>query len=394
MKRLFLSHIFSTGLAIFSMLFGAGNLMYPLMVGMKSGNRVGLGMASFIVTAVILPIIGLVAMVLFDGNYRYFFNRLGKRVGSALIFACIILIGPGLVIPRIITLSHTMLSPYLSFAGLQIVTPISSLIFAILFLGITFIFTYRENHIVTVLGYVISPLLLTSLTIIIVKGIFFAQHTIVNAQTSSEIIKDNMLRGYETLDLLGAIFFSSIIITILKRTLGKELEANKRMRMLVVTKAGIMGVALLGIVYVGMGYLGAFYGHGLETLNEGDLFREISTRILGTEGTLIIAIAVFMACLSTSIALGSVVAEYIQKITNNTIKFIPSLLITLAACIPLSTFGLDTVLRLTAGPIVYVGYPVLIVLTLLNILYKLFDFKPVKLPVLATLILTLLSYVW
>ena len=393
MKRIFQNHTISTGLAIFSMLFGAGNLIFPLAAGMQSGSQAILGVGSLLVTAVLLPLVGFLGMILYDGNYQQFFERLGKIPGEIFIFACMMVIGPIVAIPRITTLSHTMLAPYLSFVGLDQIAPYTSLIFAIIFLGITFLLAFRENNIVNILGYVISPLLLIALIVIIVKGLLNADEIIPNMQPAGDIIKKNLLRGFETLDLLGTIFFSAMIFTILKRTMGKKFETNQRLRMTVSLKSGTIGIVLLGLVYCGMGFLGAYHGHGLDTLNKGALFREISTRILGVHGALVIAIAVLMACLSTSIALGAVVAEYLQKtIAKNKISFVTALAIVLLLCLPLSIFGLDAVLALTGGAITFIGYPILITLTLCNIAYKLFGFKPVKIPVLLTLVGAVATY--
>ncbi|NRB21530.1 branched-chain amino acid transport system II carrier protein [Candidatus Dependentiae bacterium] len=393
MKRIFQNHTISTGLAIFSMLFGAGNLIFPLAAGMQSGSQAILGVGSFLVTAVLLPLVGVLGMILYDGNYQQFFERLGKIPGKIFIFACMMVIGPIVAIPRITTLSHTMLAPHLSFVGLDQIAPYTSLIFAIIFLGITFLLTFRENNIVNILGYVISPLLLIALIVIIVKGLLNADEIIPNMQPAGDIIKKNLLRGFETLDLLGTIFFSAMIFTILKRTMGKKFETNQRLRMTVGLKSGTIGIVLLGLVYCGMGFLGAYHGHGLDALNEGALFREISTRILGVHGALVIAIAVLMACLSTSIALGAIVAEYLQKtIAKNKISFVTALAIVLLLCLPLSIFGLDAVLALTEGAITFIGYPILITLTLCNIAYKFFGFKPVKIPVLLTLVGAVATY--
>lgn len=391
MKKFFNSTTVVTGLAIFSMLFGAGNLMYPLKAGMVSGEHFLLGMLGFSLTAVCLPVAGLLSMILFDGNYEAFFNRLGKIPGQLMIFACMMIIGPMLAIPRITTLSHTMMSPFMPI--LNTINPLNSFIFSIVFLGITFLAAYRENKIVEILGNFISPALLAALAIIIFKGIFSAEKVVQSTLAPTEIFKQNLIRGYETLDLLGALFFAAIVLNILKNTLGQQISQNPRLLAWVGLKAGIIGVSCLGLVYIGMSYLGAYYGHGLENANAGELFREISFKILGTHGAFVIATAVLMACLSTSIALSAVVAEYVQfSIFRNKISFVTALVITLLACIPLSVGGLNQILGLTAGPIVYIGYPVLIAVTFCNIAYKLFDFKPIKIPVLATLILAIVSY--
>jgi branched-chain amino acid:cation transporter, LIVCS family len=390
MKNVRLKHIVSTGLAIFSMLFGAGNLMYPLQVGMVSGSLTLFGMLGFMLTAVCLPIAGLIGMLLFNGDLRAFYHRLGTVAGSSLLFISILILGPLVAIPRITTLSHTMTAPFLP-SFLQTVNLYSSFMFACIFLGVTFLATYRENKIVDILGKFISPLLLTSLTIIIVLGIIQAHTLVPSSLTAFEAFAVNTIRGYETLDLLGAIFFASIILTVLKGTIGTG--QNPRELATVGLQSGLLGVLLLAIVYAGMSFLGAYHSHGLAHVNAGELFREVSFNVLGSYGALLISTAVLMACLSTSIAICAVIAEYVQNVIfRHSINYISALLIVVLASLPLSTFGLSYVLELTAGPIIYIGYPVLIVLTFCNIGYKLFDFKPVKIPVLLAFLLATTSY--
>lgn len=382
------SKLISTGLAVFSMLFGAGNLMFPIAVGISSGSNNIYGMIGFTITAVLLPIAGLVGMILFDGNYDEFFQRLGKLPGKIIVLFCMLIIGPLLVIPRIVTLSHVMIAPFFP--------QVSPLLFALIFLGVTFLLTFRESKIVDLLGKFISPALLASLAIIIIKGLFFgAGQEIVTVSTPLQAFKSSLWCGYGTLDLLGAIFFSAIVISLLKENFAvnskKDLNALARFGF----KAGLIGTSLLGIIYWGMSYLGVYYGHGLEHVNEGEMFREISFKILNSYGSFVIVIAVLMACLSTAIALGAVVGEYAQKnIFNRKINFAWSLLLVLLASLPLSIYGLSAVLKLTGGPLMYICYPVLIALTLLNIAYKKFNFKPVRLPVLLVAILATISYYW
>ena len=158
-------------------------------------------------------------------------------------------------------------------------------------------------------------------------------------------------------------------------------------------KAGTLGVSLLAIVYIGMSMLSMYHGHGMQPT--GELFRLLAFNVLGSHGAFVIGTAVLMACLSTSIALSAVVAEYFQlTIFNKKVGYVLSLIILLLLCIPLSTFGLDYVLKLTAGPITYVGYPVIIALTFCNLAHKLFKFDAVKLPVAATFVIALVSYIY
>lgn len=392
MKNQQSSLIVSVGLAIFSMFFGAGNLMYPIKVGMSSGSNIIFGLSGFFITAILLPLMGLIAMVLFNGNYYAFFYRLGLLPGKFIIFASMIIIGPLIAIPRIVTLSHTMIAPFIPISLLQEVSLTSSFIFSLIFLGVTFLACYKESKIVAILGNFISPLLLGSLLIIIIKGLLAGHQVVGGVLTPFQAFYKNLIVGYETLDLLGGIFFSSIILHILVKTPeGKDMSQNRLA--LLSLKAGLLGVGLLAAVYLGMSLLGLYYGHGLELVNPGELFRSISFAIMGNQGAAIISIAVLMACLSTSIALAAVVAEYVQReLFNKTISYVQALILVLCAAMQLSIFGLDSVLALTAGVITFVGYPVLVCLTICNLAYKLIGFKPVKIPVLITFIISTIVY--
>ncbi len=379
------SIIISTGLAVFSMLFGAGNLMYPILVGINSGSQNLIGMIGFILTTVCLPAAGLVSILLYNGDYNKFFNRLGKIPGKISILISMLIIGPIIGIPRIVTLSHTMMTPFLP--------EMSSFVFALLFLGLTFFCAFRENRIVDILGKSISPVLLISLLVIIVKGFLSAKAFVPVNATNLEVFKQSFMTGYETLDLLGTIYFSAIVINILRNTLPKKEQSSIKNIVSIGLKSGLLGTSLLGLVYIGLSYLGAYHGHGLFNINAGELFREVSFQVLGLHGAAVIGVAVLMACLSTSIALSAVVGEYVQnKIFKDNKSFSRGIALVLLACLPLSTYGLGAVLKLTAGPIVYIGYPMLIALTFANISYKLFDFKYVKVPVLLTGVLALVSY--
>lgn len=368
--------------------------MLPLAVGMSSGTLNTYGIIGFLLTAVLLPLVGITAMVLYNGNYEQFFKRLGDRTGETITFVCLLIIGPVIAMPRIVTLSHTMISPFMP-AFLQDYNSFgAALMFALLFLGLTFLLTYRESKIVDILGYVVSPLLLVSLSFIIIKGMICAHDPMLPTQNACSVFFTNLLRGYETLDLLGALFFSSIVLIILR---SNPANKNKTEAQLALTgfQGGLIGISLLAIIYVGMSILGVYYGHGFENLNSGELFREISMRILGNHGALVIATAVLMACLSTAIALAAVVAEYVQHtLFKKRISYINALLITLASCIPISTAGLGYVLKLTGGAITFVGYPTLIVLTLANAAHKLFGVNMVRIPVYLTFVTTLFLYFW
>jgi LIVCS family branched-chain amino acid:cation transporter len=387
MRKLLSAEIIVTGLAIFSMFFGAGNLMFPLRVGLMAGQDYPIATLGFLLSATLLPLIGLIGSILFDGNYEAFFGRIGKVPGFVLTTFILFIIGPVIAMPRIVTLSHVMIQPFMP--------EVSLFLFTIIFLGLTFLSTYKESKIIDVLGYVISPALFISLLIIIGKGMFTAQGASVSTQTILQNLINSFTYGYRTLDLIGGIVFGSIILTILKKSYqekGIQPDAHRIAKF--TFKSGLFGTSLLAIVYAGLIFLGAYFGAGFEALNDGQLFSAISFNVLGSGGAAIIAIAVLMACYSTIIALAAIFAEYLKtSLLNNRISYVNALLLTLGATAVTSNFGLDTIAQIS-GPIIGIIYPSIIVLTILNIGYKLFDFKPVKLLVFATLVSTIVHYAY
>ena len=151
-------------------------------------------------------------------------------------------------------------------------------------------------------------------------------------------------------------------------------------------KAGFFGCTLLGIVYAGMALLGAYQGADIQASNGAEVFLTISLKVLGIRGALVIATVVVMACFSTIIALAAVLAEYVQKeYTKNQLGYPQCLAGVLTLTSIISCYGLNSIMAFSK-PIIFTFYPVVIVITFINIAYKLLDFKPIKTPVLIALL--------
>ncbi len=361
------------GLAIFSMLFGAGNIIYPIKAGVVAGSKNCIGIIGFLLTGVLLPVIGLVAMILFDGNYKKFFNRLGKIPGFFAVLFCMLVIGPLIAMPRCITVPYDMIAPFLP---CYITLPI----FSILFSGITFLLTYKESKLLEILGNVLSPILLASLALITVKGLWYAHVMVPQTTPTLQLFSEQLVHGFQTLDLLGTMFFAYIVIRILKA--NKTGNMNTKELAFKSLQGGIIGATLLAIVYVGFSYLGAYYGHFLDgSMNGAQMFRLIALQIVHQYGVLVIVTAVLMACFSTISALAAVVAEYLRyEIFRKKVGYIPSLIIALVTTTFIANFGLSNILYYSA-PFINIGYPIIISIVACNLAYSLFGFRPIKLPV-------------
>ena len=52
----------ATGLMLFALFFGAGNLIFPALMGQQSGSAVFPALSGFLITGVGLPLLGVIAI--------------------------------------------------------------------------------------------------------------------------------------------------------------------------------------------------------------------------------------------------------------------------------------------------------------------------------------------
>ncbi len=372
MKLFSQSRVLPIGLAMFSMFFGAGNVIFPLSVGQYAGDKNFFGILGLILTAAIMPIVGVIAMILFDGNYTRFFGRLGKVPGFLLALIIISLLGPLGSTPRCIALSYTTLKS--SFLD------ISPILFSAIACGVIFLFTIKKNHILTLLGWVLTPLLLISLLCIILIGIIATPDVQNIDQTKLHIFLHVLKEGYNTMDLLAAFFFSSTILNILRMQLSQK-EGAPDGSISIAVKASIVGAILLAAIYIGFSYLASFHSNQLSITSKDELLAAIVMKIAGSHAGLLVCITIALVCLTTAIALISAFADFFQKeVFKNKISYPIVLLGSLLVTFCVSTFEF-TGISAFLGPILQICYPGLIVLTLLNIAYRWKNFRPIKVPV-------------
>ncbi|MBF5059470.1 branched-chain amino acid transport system II carrier protein [Candidatus Neptunochlamydia vexilliferae] len=366
----------SIGLAMFSMFFGAGNITFPLVIGQTVEGGLIWALLGLILTAVLVPFSGLFSITLFEGNYESFFSRIGKWPGTIVIIILLSMIGPFGAIPRCITLTYSTLKVY--FSGLHLLT------FSLISCAILFLCSWKRSRIIDLIGSVLSPVLLLFLVAIIVKGVFFSSTDPVGSSQVSHPFFYGLKEGYNTMDLLAAFFFSSLVYSKLKEQAGE-----KKSLLLPVFKASLIGAGLLGGIYIGFSYVAAFHSLSLDGVGAEQLLGRIGQVVLGHHAGLIVCVSIALTCLTTAIALTVVCAEFLQKrISKGRISYELSLLVVLTIAALVSTLEFTGIVRLLA-PILQVMYPSLLILCLFNIFHKTFDYKPVKFPVFTSLLLVL-----
>lgn len=372
--------VLTAGLALFSMFFGAGNLIWPLFVGSVFGDSHVYAFLGLLITGVSLPFLGVIAMMLFDGHIKNFFARIGKIPSFIVILLIQAILGPFGAVPRIIALSFATLKPYLP-ASITLFT------FSLFFSAAVFFFTMRKNRMLGLLGAILTPALLISLAVLFMKGLIHTPTAPPSSLAASNAFTDGLKVGYNTLDLMAAFLFAPLALAHFqaapldrKKTFQKMLQAS-----------GIAAL-LLGAIYLGLVYLSAHYSQLCPSCQPEERLREIAQLLLGQKGAMLASFAIVLACLTTAIPLTAISAEYIREdLCKNKISFLKALVLSIVIATGIANLGFMGIASLLA-PILQILYPGLIVLSVLNILHKLYEIKMAKAPVYAAFAISTISY--
>jgi LIVCS family branched-chain amino acid:cation transporter len=212
-------------------------------------------------------------------------------------------------------------------------------------------------------------------------------------QISGNLFLHGLREGYNTMDLLAAFFFSSIILNILRLRLGEE-RKDAKSYLKTAFHASIVGVILLASIYIGFSYLAAIHGSDLATISKDALLANIAMRIVGPHAGPLVCLTIGLACLTTAIALISAFTDFVQKeIFEGKIAYEIVLIGALGLTFFVSTFEF-TGISAFLGPILEICYPGLILLTFLNIAYRIKNFRPIKTPVFLTFAVSAFLYFW
>ncbi len=372
------SHLFSVGLAVFAMLFGSGNIVFPLALGKYAGAGVWAALLGFIPTAVIIPIMGLISTMLCDGRYNLLLGKLGKVPAALAIGCCFALIGPFAIIPRCVVISYAALEAYIPYCSLALFSVLSSFLI--------FLFALKQNRMMDILGRFLGPLKVILLFLIIGVGVFTAGSLLPPLESASSLFVMGLKEGYNTLDLLGTIFFSGLIVSAMKQ--GHPSLTPKELAFYGLISGGIGG-AFMALVYLGFCLIAALHAPALQGVETAQVFARLSSHLLGSSLGVLANITVAVSCFSTAMALTGVFTNYLKKEVPFTSSF-PYTYLLAATCLVsafMANLGFERIM-LAVFPVIVIFYPVLIVLALVNIAQEIWGWRYVKTPVFFTFLVS------
>lgn len=350
-------------LMIFSMFFGAGNLIFPPQLGQSSGINMPIAMGGFLISAVGLPILA-VAVVAKSGGLHILAGKVHVKFAFAFTILIYLSIGPFLGIPRAGSLAFEMgISPFLpSTLG---TSRLPLFIYTLIYFGVAFWLCLTPSKLVDRFGKVLTPALLILITSVFISSLFkpIGRFTAPIGDYAHFPFLKGFLEGYMTMDAIAALNFGIVISTTLKEigvTEEKKLVSNT-------IKAGAIAGLFLTIIYIMLGYLGAVskIRFGV-TENGAQTLTNVVFYLFGQSGSILLGLIFSLACLTTSVGLLTSCSQYFAKLMPK-VSYKTWVIILSISSMMFANVGLTQILKFSV-PVLTAIYPMAIVLMILALM--------------------------
>ncbi|WJY90262.1 branched-chain amino acid transport system II carrier protein [Corynebacterium confusum] len=352
-------------LMLFSMFFGAGNLIFPPMVGVSSGTNFWPAVLGFLAAGVLLPVLAVVAVSLSGRSVRDLGAHGGAWFGVVFSAMAYLAIGAFYALPRTGAVSmETAITPLLGWEG----TAANGIFNAVFFL-IALALSWKPNSIMDTLGKFLTPALVALLALLIILATTANPRTpgVPTEDYSSSPMVTGLFEGYNTMDAIAGLAFSIVIVGSLR---SKGFKSTKSLMGGTITAALIAG-GLLAAIYLGLAWLAQTLPNGQDYESGAVLLADSANMTMGTVGQAVFSAIVLLACMTTAVGLITACSAFFEMLVPKTTYHFWAVVFT-ALSILLAFQGLDTVLSV-AVPFITFLYPpaiTLIFITLLQPLVK------------------------
>ena len=358
----------ATGLMLFALFFGAGNLIFPAHMGQQAGESYLQAVFGFAFTGAGLPLLGILAMAYTGArDVQHLASRVTPWFGVFFAVALYLSIGPLFALPRTGTVAFEVgVKPFL---GEGTSESLVLLLFSIVFFALAYFLAMNPGKLIDRIGKILTPALLLGIAILGLKTIVdpMGDFTVPQGNFLIHPFAEGFLAGYQTMDALASLVFAIIVIG----SLQAAGVSNNQQLMRLTMGAGFLAALCLALVYGLITYMGARSVEVTGWFDTGALvLAEIANHYWGTLGNLLLMIIIFLACLTTAVGLIAACSEYfarlIPKVSYNSFAII----FTLVSC-GLANKGLSGIIKFSM-PVLMLLYPLTVVLILLVFLNSFF----------------------
>lgn len=346
--------IWMSGFALFSMFFGAGNLILPPLLGFKALDQWLIVALGFALTAVIIPITAIYAHAKLQGTLYDF----GKKVSPAFsVIYCVLIyiIAIALPAPRTASVTHEMaIQPFF-----QTSTLLTSTIYFVLVL----IFALNRSRVLSIIGKFLTPLIVIILLLIIGIGIISDVPSIATGISEAPLV-DGILEGYQTFDAIGGVVVGAVLIISLNLRGHTTFKAKKEL----IIKSGLIAGTGLFVIYAGLIAVGAlFSGSFPEDINRTALLSGLSFETLGSIGSTFLSVLVALACFTTAVGIITGTADYFKGLLGDSQKiYVITAVFSCIIGVIVGSYNVGFIIDIALPALMFI-YPITIILILLNV---------------------------
>lgn len=352
------------GLMVFSVFFGAGNLIFPPIIGKQAGTNVVTTMLFFSITAIIFPILGVVAVAKSNG-LRNLANRVDPIFSIIFTIAAYLAIGPALAMPRAGTLPFEIaISPYIP---ANVPKSLILFIYTTVFFGVVYWLSLSPNKLLERISKITSPIFLVLIFMLFV-GTFLKP--MGGYMPPEPLYAKNMglqgfLDGYLTLDALAGLNYGLVVVYVIKQK--NVLEESKIAKIVIST--GIFAGILLFVVYMMLAHVGASsISKFPNTSNGAEILADVMKYLYGNFGAVLLACMFTVACLNIGVGLTTSLSQYFHSMVRRVPYKVWATIWVLWSYM-LANLGLNKIMEYSV-PVLLAIYPASLVLIVLALLDK------------------------
>lgn len=344
-----------TAFALFSLFFGAGNLILPPLLGFKSGDVWWLVALGFCVSAVLIPLLGILAHARLQGTIFDF----GKKVSPtfALLYSVVIYaISISLPSPRTASVTHEM--------GIQPFFDSPSWLTSVLYFSLVFIFVINRSKILNIIGKLLTPAIIIIL-LLLIGNVLFSFPFDFSAGKFPSPFADGILEGYQTFDAIGAVVVGGVIIISINL---ENAQASYTEKKALIRKAGWLAGLGLFLIYAGLILSGAMvHGSFDPDITRTALLSGMATLSLGAFGNLCLSILVCLACFTTAVGIVTGTSDFVKSRCNNSqMAYTLTAVIGCILGVVMGQFNVAYIIAVALPALMFI-YPITIILILLNV---------------------------
>lgn len=359
-----------TGLLLFGMFFGAGNLIFPPQLGLESGPHFWAAIAGFVLSGVGIAILTLVVGA---SNPKGYMDEISQKIAPWFAIAYLVVlylsIGPFFAIPRTATTAFSV--------GIEPMLPADShtiwlFIFTTIYFVLAYIIALNPSKILDSIGRYLTPIFAILIVVLVVLGAFrygVAAPQPATAEYAGSAFGAGFLQGYNTLDALASVAFSVVAVATLNQ-LGFK---NRKEYVSTIWVVGILVAIGFSVLYVGLGFLGNHFPLDTAQLPQGanigaSVLSSATQAIFGPVAQIFLAVMVTVTCFTTTAGLIVSTGEFFHNTFPKLSYKVYATVFTLIGFV-IANLGLNAIIQYSL-PVLMILYPITITIVMIVIVNK------------------------